>query len=418
MTAAQTLAAFRRAALPAIAVGLAAMAMVMAVLLSRPATYQAQIGVVASLTSSDRASTGDYGAVVAMTMQALPQLAVSDPTIKAISDQLKNSPNPPDPDTLRKNITVDLVPSSGVARITVISSDQQTAIAVLKAVLEQIQKADLLAPVATLKPLGGVNPSAQLVERDPKLALGLGLVAAVIATLTTVVLVQALRPRLLTPGDVERVVDDVFEGDADAPPVVDLKEAGSGINLLAAHLLSQAPHVSEVTVIPAGPAWRTDLARQLRSALRTLRVAREVGLPADPYPGDRGAGSIATAAAATAANGRRAARGIAETGSLPLELLAGARRARTTPGGAAAQSPFAGYDGGAGSTGTRNTGGGGSGGMGGGGTGGMGGEFKGPDGLSHLVVTVRLGRTTPVALTTALIALRSHGAGIAGVAVS
>jgi len=349
---------------------------------------------VASLTSNDRASTGDYGAVVAMTMQALPQLAVSDPTIKAISDQLKNLPNPPDPDTLRKSITVDLVPASGVARITVTSSDQQTAIAVLKAELEQIQKADLLAPVATLKPLGGVNPSAQLVERDPKLALGLGLVAAVIASLTTVVLVQALRPRLLTPGDVERVVDDVFEGDTDAPPVVDLKEAGSGINLLAAHLLSQAPHVSEVTVVPAGPPWRTDLARQLRSALRTLRVAREVGLPAEPYPSDRGS-SIAAAAAATAANGRRAARGIAETGSLPLELLAGARRARSAAGGGtAATSPFAGYE----STGA--------------------GESKGPDGLSHLVVTVRLGRTTPVALTTALIALRTHGAGIAGVAVS
>ncbi len=393
MTAAQTLAAFRRAALPAIAVGLAALAMVMALLLSRPATYQAQIGIVASLTSSDRASSGDYGAVVAMTMQALPQLAVSDPTIKAISDQLKNSPNAPDPDTLRKSITVDLVPASGVARITVTSADQQTAIAVVKAVLEQIQKADLLAPVATLKPLGGVNPSAQLVERDPKLALGLGLVAAVIASLTTVVLVQALRPRLLTPGDVERVVDDIFEGDADAPPVVDLKEAGSGINLLAAHLLSQAPHVSEVTVVPAGPAWRTDLARQLRSALRTLRVAREVGLPTDPYPGDR-SGGMTAAVAASAANGRRAARGIAETGSLPLELLAGARRARSAAGGGtAASSPFAGYESAPA-------------------------ESKGPDGLSHLVVTVRLGRTTPVALTTALIALRTHGAGIAGVAVS
>jgi hypothetical protein len=37
---------------------------------------------------------------------------------------------------------------------------------------------------------------------------------------------------------------------------------------------------------------------------------------------------------------------------------------------------------------------------------------------SHLVVTVRLGRTTPVALTTALIALRTHGTGVAGLAVN
>ena len=395
MTAAQTLAAFRRAALPALAVGLAAMALVMSVLLSRPSVYQAQIGIVAQLQNTDKASAGDFGAVVAMTMQALPQLAVSDQTIKAVSEQVKDAP---DPATLRRSITIDLVPASGVARLTVTGADQQTAIAVLKAVLEQIQKADLLAPVAKLNPLGGVNPSAQLVERDPKLALGLGLVAAVIASLTTVVLVQALRPRLLTPGDVERVVEEVFEGDTDAPPVVDLKEAGTGVNLLAAHLLSQAPQVSEVTVVPAGPPWRTDLARQLRSALRTLRVAREVGLSSDSFP------SNPAATAGQASNGRRVARGIAETGSLPLELLAGARRARSSGSGSGSgsgagagsgsgsgsgASPFASYDS----------------------------DSRGPDGLSHLVVTVRLGRTTPVALTTALIALRTHGAGIAGVAV-
>jgi hypothetical protein len=33
------------------------------------------------------------------------------------------------------------------------------------------------------------------------------------------------------------------------------------------------------------------------------------------------------------------------------------------------------------------------------------------------VVTVRLGGTTPTALTTALVALRTHGSGISGVAV-
>jgi capsular polysaccharide biosynthesis protein len=387
MTAAQTLAAFRRAALPAIAVGLVAMALVVSVLLSRPVKYQARVGMVATLAPGTTTS-GDFGAVVAMNMPAVPVLAVSDSTIKAVQDQVKGAP---DPDTLRGSIVVDLVPASSVARVTVTSDNQQTALAVARVVQQQIQRADLLAPVAVLKPIGSDNTSAQLVERDPKLALGLGLVVAMIASMATVVLVQALRPRLLTTADVERVVDEVFEGDADAPPVVDLKEAGPGINLLAAHLLSQAPQVSEVTVVPAGPGWRGDLARQLRGALRTLRVAREVGLPTESYGGNGGNGAPATANGSHNGGLSSTARGIAETGSLPLELLAGSRgplkqAKRATATATAAEPPA---------------------------------EIPpSGEGFSHLVVTVRLGRTTPVALTTALIALRTHGAGIAGIAVS
>jgi len=435
MTGAQTLAAFRRALIPAVAAGLVVMAMVVGVLLSKPPSYMARISLQATPNKADSAFTNDFAGVVAMTMQALPELAVSDGTLKAVRDKV---PGAPDAATLRGAITVELVPGSGVARVAVVTGNQSTTLAVLTVVLDQITKADLLAPVASFRPIGSGNASAQLVEGDPNLAVGLGLVAALVVALLTVALVQTISPRLLTAGDVERVVDDVWHGGRDAPPVVDLKRASSGLNLLAAHLLSQNPRATEVTVVPTGPPWRGDLARQLRNALRTLRVAREVGLEG------------ATASAPTGQTTQTAMNGLGATNVLPGGNGNGA-------GGVGAGGNGAG---GNGAGGVGIGGGGGAGGVSSGGAAGSGTEpvasrsvvhtaemplipepargrglFTGPMAAgtgsaaaqaaaaaagngTHLVVTVRLGRTTPVALTTALIALRTHGTGVAGVAVS
>jgi len=415
MTGAQTLAAFRRALIPAVAAGLVVMAMVIGVLLSKPPSYMARISLQATPNKADSAFTNDFAGVVAMTMQALPELAVSDGTLKAVRDKV---PGAPDAATLRGAITVELVPGSGVARVAVVTGNQTTTLAVLTVVLDQITKADLLAPVASFRPIGSGNASAQLVEGDPNLAVGLGLVAAIVVALLTVALVQTISPRLLTAGDVERVVDDVWHGGRDAPPVVDLKRASSGLNLLAAHLLSQNPRATEVTVVPTGPPWRGDLARQLRNALRTLRVAREVGLEGatvsaptgqlsvsglgatNVLPGSNGgiagggiAGGGSTGSGANGAGGAGSeaelapSRSVVNTAQLPTipeptrnrGLFTGPMAAGS---GAAAQAVAAAGNG------------------------------------THLVVTVRLGRTTPVALTTALIALRTHGTGVAGVAVS
>ena len=410
MTGAQTLAAFRRALIPAVAAGLVVMAMVVGVLLSKPPSYMARISLQATPNKADSAFTNDFAGVVAMTMQALPELAVSDGTLKAVRDKV---PGAPDAATLRGAITVELVPGSGVARVAVVTGNQSTTLAVLTVVLDQITKADLLAPVASFRPIGSGNASAQLVEGDPNLAVGLGLVAAIVVALLTVALVQTISPRLLTAGDVERVVDDVWHGGRDAPPVVDLKRASSGLNLLAAHLLSQNPRATEVTVVPTGPPWRGDLARQLRNALRTLRVAREVGLEGatvsaptgqlsvsglgatNVLPGSNGgiAGGGSTGSGANGAGGAGSeaelapSRSVVNTAQLPTipeptrnrGLFTGPMAAGS---GAAAQAVAAAGNG------------------------------------THLVVTVRLGRTTPVALTTALIALRTHGTGVAGVAVS
>lgn len=382
MTGAQTLAAFRRALVPAVAVGLVTMALVVGVLLSRSPSYQARLSLYAKPATSSSTTAGNYGEIVSTNMPALSELAASDGTLQAIKAAV---PGAPDADVLRGQITVELVPASGVARITVVGASAQTATDVLKALLVQIDKADLLAPVAALRPTGSQELRAELVERDPSLALGLGIIAALVASLSTVVLVQTLRPRLLTPQDVEKVVHDVFEDGDDAPPVVDLRDPSSGLNLLAAHLLSQNPLVNEVTVVPTGPVWRGDLARQLRNALRNLRVAREVGV----------AGSAFSSAPAASGNGaRNGATGELSGPAMPAPVRRGAlfsdpisssTRTAARPGAAQQTTP--------------------------------GGSPLSDGGPSHLVVTVRLARTTPVALQTALIALRTHGTGVAGVAV-
>ncbi len=385
MTGAQTLAAFRRAMLPALAVGLGVLALVVTMLLSRPASYSARIGLVASPRVSDSAVANDYGAVVSLTMQALPELAVSDGTISAIQRAV---PAAPAAEQLRNAITVELVPGSSVARISVSADTEATTVAILNALVTQIQKANLLAPVAELKPIGSGSSSAQLVQRDPKLALGLGIVGGLISSLLTVVLVQTLRPRLLTAPDVERVVEDVFAGSSDVPPVVALNEDVQGVNLLAAHLLAQNPIITEVTVVPAGPALPVDLVPRLRNALRHVRVARDVGLPADPFSGRRSdvfgststpeahhkddlGGSTSTPAVEVAAGG----------GSPPAPRRPGLFAPIGSPGSASSAD-----DG-----------------------------HSAP--ISHLVVSVRLGKTTATALTTALVAMRTHGTGVAGVAV-
>lgn len=386
MTGAQTLAAFRRALVPALAVGLGVLALVTILLVSRPASYNARVGLVASPISSNQQVSTDYGAVVSLTMQALPELAVSDGTVTAIRAAV---PDAPDATVLRDSITVELVPGSSVARISVIGSTQEEAAAVLQALVAQVQKANLLAPVAELKPIGSGAPTIQRVEGDPGLALGLGIVAGLVASLITVIGVQALRPRLLSVTDVEQVVEEVFAAGDEPPPVVALDDSEAGTNLLAAHLLAQKPVATEVSVVPAGPPLREDLAPRLRNALRNLRVARDAGLPVGQVLAATGSGSAADLDEWFGTADPR----LDEPATVP-GTADGTPPAPRRPGlfGPMA-SPGAGPDG------DRRPG------------------PVPPNPLGHLVVSVRLGGTTPTELTTALVAMRTHGTGVAGVAV-
>ncbi len=366
MTGAQVFAAFRRAMVPALAAGLAVLGIVVALMMSRPAQYSARIGLVAAPRVSAGSTSSEFGAVVSQTMPALPELAVADGTLTAVRAAV---PDAPSVKALRAAITVELVPGSSVARVSVVDTDQARAARLLSALVEQIRKADLLSPVAELKTIGAGPPLVQEAGRDSRLALGLGLFAGLLASLVTVVLVQALRPRLLTAPDVESVVRDVFDDGIDTPPVVTIREDPQAVSLLAAHLMARNPTATQVKVVAAGPELSGDIASRIRNALLTLQVTRDtgvmalgegLGLPdgADSFPSPALPGGVRHAAS---------------------------RERRPAPFGPLGS-----------------------------------GKAIDPDGVSplaHTVVTVNLGRTTPTALTTALVATRTHGSGVAGVAV-
>jgi hypothetical protein len=432
VTGAQTLAAFRRALLPVLLAALVTLAGVVGLMMSRPPSYQVRVALIATPVES-RAAAGsgmDFGQVVSLGMPSLPEYVVADDVLAAVEAQV---PGAPDAGVLRSAITVELVPASGVARVAVSTDDPATARAVLRVVVRQIAKADLLAPVAVLKPIGTSDPAAEVVGRDPLLALGLGLVAAIAVSLLTVVLVQTLRPRLLTHADVERIVDSLFEGEA-PPPVVEVRQDGRGVDLLAAYLIAQDPQVLDVKVVASGPPLAGDFSRQMRSALRKVTTAREAGLALDPFgpgadplarSGGRQSARHRTMAmqegrefddVQLSANGADASpgravnvlRGVVDPTPvmgvpLPSESLhrpggpgtPGAVRTLTTtrPQPGAVPAPASSAPAGTGQTASEAD-------------------------ATHLVVTVRLRRTTPVALTTTLITLRTHGTGIAGVAVS
>jgi capsular polysaccharide biosynthesis protein len=400
VTGAQTLAAFRRAQVPALVAALVTLAGVVGLMMSRPPTYQVKVGLIATPVATTSATvTMDFGQVVGLGMPSLPEFVVADDVVAAIREKV---PNAPSDDALRSAITVELVPASGVARISVTTDDPTTSRKVLGVVLSEIDQADLLAPVATLKTIGTSSPAATVVGRDPLLAIGLGLVAAIAVSLLTVVLVQTVRPRLLTRPDVERIVDGVFEGEA-PPPVVEVHSDGRGVDLLAAYLLAQDPQVLDVKVVDTGPSLPGDFGRLLSGSLRKVRAAREAGMAlaplvdGDPFapapPGARGAARHRTHAATAGHEFDDVELGGSST---RLGTVLQGRPDETSP------LPL-GNLGALGNLGRGST---------------AGGTGPGDALDTHLVLTVRLRRTTPVALTTALITLRTHGTGVAGVAVS
>ncbi len=260
MTRSSALAALRRALLPALVAAAAALALVMALLLSRAPEYQARVGVVAVPVATADGSDAEYGAVVSSVMPALPEVAVSSPVLARLADRF------PDVDAARlaQSVSVELVPASGVARVTATGDSPESAQAVLRAVVAEIVDSGLLASVGSFSVLGDVDAEPVRVGPDPLLAGGLGLLAAVVAGLLAVAAVHILRPRLLTVDDVERHVRSVLAQDV---PVVDVGRGDRGLDLVAARVALASPGSRRVQPFPAGAWFEGDVIRALDERL-------------------------------------------------------------------------------------------------------------------------------------------------------
>jgi hypothetical protein len=143
---------------------------------------------------------------------------------------------------------VDLVPGSGVVRISVTASTASTAAAVLQVQVEQLQDSGLLAPAGEFRLVGDLNGPASRVSPDGLLTTGLAAAAAVLVGLLTVAAVNVLRPRILTIEDVERVVRGVTE---EPLPVQSIRRR-EGVELLAQRVARDHPKATGATLVTVG----------------------------------------------------------------------------------------------------------------------------------------------------------------------
>ncbi len=171
--------------------GVLVFAAVLAGVLTAPVSYQGTISMVARpatgnsavISGGNVASTG-YGEVVSLALPALPELATSPTLLAGVASEV---PGAPTPDALRSDVAVELVPGSGVARVSVRADDPDVAAGLTEALARRIEAQDALAPAGTL---AAVDSRAVVSEVSPGTAVGGAL--ALLAGLVTAAAVAAL----------------------------------------------------------------------------------------------------------------------------------------------------------------------------------------------------------------------------------
>ncbi|WP_409183721.1 hypothetical protein F9C11_04940 [Amycolatopsis sp. VS8301801F10] len=168
----------------ALIVGLA----VLLVGLLRGGTYQGRVSLLAEPVDQ---TSGQYGEVVSLAMPAVVELARSPSVLRSVAPGSGYSP-----DELGPRISVELVPASGLARVSVRAPLAEQASTIAEALGKAMVDANLLAPVARLRMLDP-RPEVLAVDADVPLVTGLALVAAVATGVAIVVAgrLRAAQPR-------------------------------------------------------------------------------------------------------------------------------------------------------------------------------------------------------------------------------
>jgi capsular polysaccharide biosynthesis protein len=181
-----------RVAVASALVGVLVGAAVVTAVLTQSPEYDARISLVAVPVGADQnGSAGQYGEVVSLGLPALTELAVSPSILRSVASSVPGSPPASD---LYGAVTVDLVPSSGVARLTVRAGSADLAANLAERLTQAVVATDVLAPSARLRAL---DTQADVEKTAPSTSLGLGLalIAAVLAALTAGLFLRPFRPR-------------------------------------------------------------------------------------------------------------------------------------------------------------------------------------------------------------------------------
>jgi hypothetical protein len=148
----------------------------------RPADHQGRVGLLAEPSAAaDPGTTAQYGEVVSLTLPALVELSRSPSVLRAAAGVSGYSP-----EDLAKHVSVELVPASGLARLSVRAGTAEQAGAACSAIAKSLVDANLLAPVGRLRVLDD-KPDVVQVAPDRLLSTGLALAAAVLAGVATAV---------------------------------------------------------------------------------------------------------------------------------------------------------------------------------------------------------------------------------------
>lgn len=156
----------------------------------RDPEYQGRIGLVAGPAGSGPTGGAQFGEVVQLGMPAVAELVRTPSVLRAAASAVEP---PADPGALADAISVEYLPASGVARIAVTADSAERADALAVAVARGVVRADVLAPVATLRPLDS-RADVSRISPDTALALGLALTAAAVAGVGVLALRHLARP--------------------------------------------------------------------------------------------------------------------------------------------------------------------------------------------------------------------------------
>jgi capsular polysaccharide biosynthesis protein len=139
--------------------------------------YEARV----SLLATPAGEASQFGEVVALSLPAVVEVAQS-PSVLAEAARTGTSA-----EDLAGGVSVELVPASGLARVTVRAASGERAAKAATAIARSVIAANLLAPAGTLRLLDD-RPDVTQVAPDRPLGVGLALAVAVLAGIATAAL--------------------------------------------------------------------------------------------------------------------------------------------------------------------------------------------------------------------------------------
>ncbi|MDF0530674.1 hypothetical protein P0W64_13940 [Tsukamurella sp. 8F] len=174
------------AVLVAVLVGIATFAATWA----RPSEYRGESALLARPVTQASPTGETFQGAVTLAMPALVEFAHAPSALENVRRQVTPSTSAED---LSAAITVGYDPNSAVATVSVTAQNAHLARALTSALVTEIVRADLLAPVATLAPLD-TTPSVTDLRPSPAMVGALSIAAALAAAAAALVALHLWRP--------------------------------------------------------------------------------------------------------------------------------------------------------------------------------------------------------------------------------